>query len=57
MNHAPVLVLILKFNSSSLNRRFSVGTNPPRKMLIPSLTLKGMVTTPYAEGVPYKTQM
>ena len=24
---------------------------------LPSLTLKGIVTTPYAPGVPYKTQM
>lgn len=38
--------LILKESSSSLNLIFSVGTNPDRKMFIPYLTVKGMVTTP-----------
>ena len=38
--------LTLKTNASSLNLRFSVGTKPAKKILIPSLTLKGMVTTP-----------
>ena len=38
--------LTLNVKASSLKRRFSVGTNPARKMLIPSLTLKGRVTTP-----------
>ena len=42
----PVLEAILKLSSSSLKRRFSVGTKPARKMLMPSLTEKGMVTTP-----------
>ena len=36
----------LKVRASSRNLRFSVGTKPLRKMLMPSLTLKGMVTTP-----------
>lgn len=40
----------LKVNETSRNRRFSVGTNPSRKILIPSRTLKGMVTTPYTPG-------
>jgi hypothetical protein len=38
--------LILKVSSSSRKRMFYVGTNPERKMLIPSRTVKGMVTTP-----------
>ncbi len=28
---------------------------PARKMLMPSRTLKGIVTTPYAPGCPYST--
>mmetsp|Transcript_9373 Transcript_9373/g.28173 ORF Transcript_9373/g.28173 Transcript_9373/m.28173 type:complete len:204 (+) Transcript_9373:2587-3198(+) len=36
----------LKVRDSSRNRRFSVGTKPARKMLMPSRTPKGMVTTP-----------
>ena len=55
--HSPVLVASLKLSSSSLKRRFSVGTKPARKMLMPSRTENGIVTTPYAEGVPYSTQM
>lgn len=38
--------LTLKVSASSLKRRFSVGTKPLRKMLMPSRTEKGMVTTP-----------
>jgi len=38
--------LILKVSSYSLNLMFSVGTNPDKKMLMPSLTVKGIVTTP-----------
>jgi hypothetical protein len=40
----------LKLRLSSLNLRFSVGTKPARKMLIPSRTLKGSVTTPAGTG-------
>lgn len=47
----------LKVKDSSRNLRFSVGTNPAKKILIPSLTEKGRVTTPYAPGFPYKQQM
>jgi hypothetical protein len=47
----------LKVKDSSRNRRFSVGTNPDKNILIPSLTEKGRVTTPYAPGFPYKQQM
>jgi translation initiation factor RLI1 len=47
----------LNVNSSGLNLKFSVGTKPAKKMLIPSLTPNGMVTTPYAPGFPYKQQM
>jgi hypothetical protein len=36
----------LKFSSSSLNQVFSVGMNPAKNTLIPSLTEKGRVTTP-----------
>lgn len=41
---------------SSRKRMFSVGRNPSRKMFMPSRTEKGMVTTPYTEGTPYKQQ-
>jgi hypothetical protein len=47
----------LNDSDSSRKRRFSVGTKPARKMLMPSRTLKGMVTTPYAPGLPYRQQM
>nr|GMD76100.1 hypothetical protein RHOSPDRAFT_17883 [Ipomoea batatas]GMD77956.1 hypothetical protein RHOSPDRAFT_17883 [Ipomoea batatas] len=47
----------LKVRDSSRNRRFSVGTNPAKNMLIPSLTENGRVTTPYAPGFPYRQQM
>lgn len=47
----------LKVRESSRNLRFSVGTKPDKKMLIPSLTEKGSVTTPYAPGLPYKQQI
>jgi len=43
--------------TSSRKRKFSVGTKPAKKILIPSRTENGIVTTPYAEGVPYKQQM
>ena len=43
----------LKLSSTCRKRRFSVGTKPARKMLMPSRTLKGAVTTPYAPGLPY----
>lgn len=36
----------LKFKEVSRNRRFSVGIKPSKNALIPSLTLKGRVTTP-----------
>mmetsp|Transcript_136751 Transcript_136751/g.332426 ORF Transcript_136751/g.332426 Transcript_136751/m.332426 type:complete len:205 (-) Transcript_136751:105-719(-) len=36
----------LKVRDTSRNRKFSVGTKPSRKMLMPSRTLKGIVTTP-----------
>ena len=42
----------LNVSASSRKRRFSVGTKPARKMLMPSLTPKGIVTTPYAPGLP-----
>lgn len=38
--------LTLKIRDSSLKRKFSVGTKPAKKILIPSLTEKGSVTTP-----------
>ena len=41
----------LNVSDTSLNRRFSVGTKPARKMLIPSRTAKGIVTTPYLRAV------
>ncbi|ORX54895.1 hypothetical protein BCR36DRAFT_282115, partial [Piromyces finnis] len=37
---------ILNCKDSSLNLRFSVGMLPSKKILIPSLTLNGKVTTP-----------
>ena len=37
---------ILKDSSISRKRRFSVGMKPARKMLMPSRTENGMVTTP-----------
>jgi len=46
----------LKVRDSSLKRKFSVGINPAKNTLIPSLTEKGRVTTPYAPGFPYKQQ-
>ncbi|KXS17199.1 hypothetical protein M427DRAFT_97187, partial [Gonapodya prolifera JEL478] len=46
-----------KVRLSSLNLKFSVGMTPSKKMLMPSRTEKGMVTTPYAEGTPYRQQM
>jgi len=49
--------LTLNVRDSSRNRRFSVGTKPAKKILIPSLTENGRVTTPYAPGFPYKQQM
>lgn len=55
--YLPWVEAILKFNSSSLKRKFSVGIKPAKKILIPSRTEKGMVTTPYADGVPYKQQI
>jgi hypothetical protein len=42
----------LNVSSKSLNLRFSVGINPAKKTLIPSLTAKGIVTTPYIVGSP-----
>lgn len=50
-------LLTLKSRVTSRNLRFSVGMNPAKKILIPSRTLDGMVTTPYADGVPYRQQM
>jgi len=47
----------LKLSSSSQNLVFSVGINPAKNTLIPSLTEKGRVTTPYAPGTPYNTQV
>lgn len=44
--------LTLKVRDSSRNLRFSVGTNPARNILIPSLTENGRVTTPYTPGFP-----
>jgi len=44
--------LTLKFNSSSLKRKFSAGIKPDKNTLIPYLTDIGIVTTPYAPGVP-----
>mmetsp|Transcript_4730 Transcript_4730/g.14616 ORF Transcript_4730/g.14616 Transcript_4730/m.14616 type:complete len:194 (-) Transcript_4730:945-1526(-) len=41
-----------KVSASSRKRMFSVGMKPARKMLIPSRTEKGIVTTPYAPGIP-----
>ncbi|OBA22398.1 hypothetical protein METBIDRAFT_38783 [Metschnikowia bicuspidata var. bicuspidata NRRL YB-4993] len=41
-------------NDSSRNRMFSVGMKPSKKMLMPSRTDDGNVTTPYTEGAPYK---
>lgn len=40
------LLKTLKVNSISLNLMFSVGINPAKKRLIPSLTEKGIVTIP-----------
>ena len=40
----------LNVSETSRNLRFSVGTNPARKMLIPSRTANGIVTTPYLRG-------
>ena len=45
-------VVTLNVSASSRKRKFSVGTKPARKMLIPSRTEKGIVTTPYAPGLP-----
>ena len=42
----------LNVSASSRKRRFSVGTKPARKTLMPSRTPKGSVTTPYAPGFP-----
>jgi hypothetical protein len=39
-------------SSSSLNLIFSDGMNPERNILIPSLTVDGIETTPYAAGYP-----
>mmetsp|Transcript_18683 Transcript_18683/g.59536 ORF Transcript_18683/g.59536 Transcript_18683/m.59536 type:complete len:221 (-) Transcript_18683:954-1616(-) len=47
----------LKLSASSRKRMFSVGTKPARNTLMPSRTEKGMVTTPYAPGTPYRQQM
>ena len=47
----------LNVSASSRKRKFSVGTKPARKMFMPSRTPKGIVTTPYAPGLPYKQQM
>ena len=38
--------LILNVNYYYLNLIFSVGTKPAKNILIPSLTVKGIVTTP-----------
>ena len=46
----------LNVSASSRKRKFSVGTNPARKMLMPSRTENGIVTTPYAPGLPYRQQ-
>ena len=54
---ARFLTFTLNVSDSSRNRRFSVGTKPAKKILIPSLTENGKVTTPYAPGFPYKQQM
>ncbi|KWU44390.1 hypothetical protein RHOSPDRAFT_17883 [Rhodotorula sp. JG-1b] len=48
---------ILNVSDSSRNRRFSVGILPSRKMLIPSRTENGIVTTPYIDGMPYRQQI
>ncbi|EJC97681.1 uncharacterized protein FOMMEDRAFT_137569 [Fomitiporia mediterranea MF3/22] len=43
---------ILKDSCSSRKRRFSVGMKPSKKILIPSRTEYGIVTTPYIDGFP-----
>jgi len=47
-----IIVLTLNVSFSSRKRIFSDGIKPFRKILIPSLTEEGKVTTPYAPGVP-----